>query len=656
MKSQRGYKPNHGGGKDYHDGYEPHPMTAMKAKATMDGYEGYAVDYYEGQGYHGGKGGKGKRAGGRVRRMTCNNDYESYAQKLNSLRENLPENALKAYDALKLALQHHTTLHGSRPGLKRGFDHNLTLAFPDAWKIIARQSGSWNQWEVKVNDGPAMCCCVRLEVLSDDPTIIQDIRSKAKIVKDTLLEDNAKWKRLLWQEGGGFPRNPLSLFKKECASRLGMEPGFGKGNSNRPSNTLVHKGENGQSGGGAGEMSHILSKRVVATFCCEKCRHSWTSHHARLRPDGETIMCQSCSKCSADGKAKDWRMNEDIPMDFAGSKKQQGMHQDDLCGACREFGNCMGVSYDPFILTIAISLMSRQNVQWKSSWIDILDLLIADLGTGFNDLKVCLVPHVYVADTRPPLRGQGDTRPPLRGQGKSYDGPDHNYPSKGGWDAGGSNGDSGGSKDRKLRSTVVVLDEKLYADFLRNGGFAFRQRGAVPTSPVPPNSRAARGSSPQMPSANSGTRHDRQQCEAPGMTGSSARMPQANSAERNRSPGNSAAPAEERMPADAQDATSMPNPFKNSKIGGGGAVPAPAPAPASTTPLLDDSPPVRRAQILQIIRRLALCNTEEELEWALAEKYLVQCGGDHEKTLLMLKLLETPQLRVPAVHDRCWPC
>jgi len=57
----------------------------------------------------------------------------------------------------------------------------------------------------------------------------------------------------------------------------------------------------------------------------------------------------------------------------------------------------MGVFYDPFVLTTALSLVSGSYVQWKSFSEEMPELLIADLGPHLRDLQVCLQPHVYVA-------------------------------------------------------------------------------------------------------------------------------------------------------------------------------------------------------------------------------------------------------------------
>eukprot|EP00450_Noctiluca_scintillans_P015295 CAMPEP_0194521034 /NCGR_PEP_ID=MMETSP0253-20130528/55235_1 /TAXON_ID=2966 /ORGANISM="Noctiluca scintillans" /LENGTH=61 /DNA_ID=CAMNT_0039365351 /DNA_START=13 /DNA_END=194 /DNA_ORIENTATION=+ len=47
-----------------------------------------------------------------------------------------------------------------------------------------------------------MFCSVRLEVLNSNPEFVKDLKQKARIVKETLSEDNGKWKRALLPENG----------------------------------------------------------------------------------------------------------------------------------------------------------------------------------------------------------------------------------------------------------------------------------------------------------------------------------------------------------------------------------------------------------------------------------------------------------------------
>jgi len=239
--------------------------------------------------------------------------FPRVAQRLSDLRQNLPECAMRAYQALQLALQPHSRPHGSRPHFERDFHESLSILFPDAWDISARQIGSWNQWEVQVDDGPPMYCSVRLEMLGDDNHFLKEIKSKARIVKDTLLEDNGRWKRNLQPENGAFNWDRLSQFEKECALRVQQSSTDSGANvqSKRNANAWAEPKVLCEICGKSKEdyqLSGVHMCVVCATFQCPDCRYSWTSYHGRLRPDHETLMGQQCSRCNGQGIAKDWRI------------------------------------------------------------------------------------------------------------------------------------------------------------------------------------------------------------------------------------------------------------------------------------------------------------------------------------------------------------
>jgi len=81
--------------------------------------------------------------------------------------------------------------------------------------------------------------------------------------------------------------------------------------------------------------------------------------------------------------------------DRGSERNSKGTHQSELCDACREFGNCTGVFYDPFILTTALQIVSGSDVTWKAFNAEMPELLIADMPM-MPDLQVVLQPHVYV--------------------------------------------------------------------------------------------------------------------------------------------------------------------------------------------------------------------------------------------------------------------
>jgi len=340
--------------------------------------------------------------------------FPRVAEKLETLRDSLPQQAAKAYHALQLALQPHSRPNGSRPHFEKDFRSSLQSIFPHAANISTHQIGSWNQWEVTIDSGPAIFCSVRLEVLTDDATFVKELKAKARVVKDTLMEEHGKWKKAL-QPGLGFSFETLSQFEKECAQRISWNNGADG-----------QKGPDGQKGGGSGgsrqgwqedrPLCQICKKSVEddqlagehmcvvsGSFQCTECGNSWTSYHARLKPDGETLSGQSCSKCQSPGYCKEWRLaprDDDDTQNYGHNetnRRSKGMHQSALCHPCLEFGNCMGMFYDPFVLTHALSLVTNQMVQWRGFSETMPELLVADLGPQFEDLQVCLQPHVYIS-------------------------------------------------------------------------------------------------------------------------------------------------------------------------------------------------------------------------------------------------------------------
>jgi len=326
------------------------------------------------------------------------------AEKLVQVKMNLSEDAAKAYQALQIALQRHSDPHGSSSvNFEKMFYDCLSAVFPEAWDVQARQIGGQNQWEVTVDGGPPMYCSVRLEVLSEDAGFLKNLKEKARVVKDTLLEDEGKWKRTLQPEYGLLSMDKLSQFEEECNQRCSRED-YGSSRYGNRKDQWVERGSLCQICGRSKNDDLLNGQHmcvVCATFQCTDCRYQWTSHHGRLKPDGSTLMGQQCMKCRGRGSSVEWRVvnrqeresNQDRGP--AGDRTNKGSHQNELCDACREFGNCTGVFYDPFILTTALQIVSGSDVTWKAFNAEMPELLIADMPM-MPDLQVVLQPHVYV--------------------------------------------------------------------------------------------------------------------------------------------------------------------------------------------------------------------------------------------------------------------
>jgi hypothetical protein len=219
------------------------------AYAWPSGWDDYLGYDYKGNGYKG-SGSKGKVRSGIVRdglfalsnqrsgnrkgggyqqssgysrgtdaRVGGEEEFPHVAQKLANLRDKLSYEAAQAYVALQRSLEPHTRPRGSVPQFDQDFHNHLSLNFPDARNIKARQIRAWNQWEVNVDDGPTIFCSVRLEVLSDDPAFVNELMRKARIVQETLMENSAKWKNEL-QPGSRLNHfDTMSRFEQECRER-----------------------------------------------------------------------------------------------------------------------------------------------------------------------------------------------------------------------------------------------------------------------------------------------------------------------------------------------------------------------------------------------------------------------------------------------------
>jgi len=600
--------------------------------------------------------------------------FPHVANRLLDLRTNLPECAMKAYQALQLALQPHSRPHGSRPHFEKDFHESLSMLFPDAWDISARQIGAWNQWEVQVDDGPSMYCSVRLEVLSDNPQFLKEIKNKARIVKDVLLEDNGHWKRMLQPQNGAFSWERLSQFENECAHRL-RQASTSDGAAVQPkrnSNAWVEQKILCEICGKPKEddqLSGIHMCIVCATFQCPDCRYSWTSYHGRLRPDHETLMGQQCSRCNGQGVSKDWRVVAREDPDAGDSRKraQHGMHQSELCDACREFGNCMGVFYDPFVLTTALSLASGQYVQWKAFSAEMPELLIADMGPQHTDLQVCLQPHVYVAQPQDEVYATEQTT--YQRASKPLGSSKHKNYSKARQDWQGMDNDSFarmqgqgnapshrrthgfldegyGEEDRQFsrteRASGGVTDAKLFQKFLANVDSPPRAQmgtnNSLPYNGRKPANKFARSEQPASPGLGRGL-----------LLGPPPRdsLAEANKGALLASDEAGGSPetfwlkmmTPEPMPQPPA-AEKVPKVNKFNKISNVEQICVAPTVPRPSTPLLDALPPLRSVQLLQIVvRQIKASGGTEADKYYLAEEYLSRCNGDYDKVYAYVKAL-----------------
>jgi len=66
----------------------------------------------------------------------------------------------------------------------------------------------------------SMYCSVPLELLSDDNCFLKEIKSKARIAKDTFFEDNGSRTSNLQPENGAFNWDRFSQFEKKRSLRI----------------------------------------------------------------------------------------------------------------------------------------------------------------------------------------------------------------------------------------------------------------------------------------------------------------------------------------------------------------------------------------------------------------------------------------------------
>ncbi|CAE8651930.1 unnamed protein product, partial [Polarella glacialis] len=223
-----------------------------------------------------------------------------------------------------------------------------------------------------------------------------------------LLEESGRWKKEFEKDLAGFSLNRLGAFEKDCRSRLEKSgpSGTGGGSSGGGARGSSYKNSNSKDScelcqicGRPEEEDQLNGEHmcvVYANFQCSECDYTWSSYHGRVRPGGKLLMGQFCSKCKGRGEPTAWRVDPSRNLwDESGGGARRGMHQSSLCEACTQYGNCMGIFYDPLVLTTALGLICESEVSWTSYSSDLPELLVASLGPHFRDHQVCLQPHVF---------------------------------------------------------------------------------------------------------------------------------------------------------------------------------------------------------------------------------------------------------------------
>jgi hypothetical protein len=354
-------------------------------------------------------------------------------------------------------------------------------------------------------------------------------------------------------------------------------------------------------------------------------------------------MSQQCSKCRGYGVSVEWTVVSRQQREYDQDNKYdrpKGTHMNELCDACREFGNCSGVFYDPFVLTTALSIMTDTEVRWKSFSSSMPELLVADLGPGYSELQVCLQPHVYVpsSNTRwcgtyknPGGRGPSGYSDNSydRDYGRDYDRDEYNRPPRRGGGRGGSQYSQEGYTSYvapPLRSTERpsggVKDQAAFQRYLSQpsaGSDARSSHAGGAANLEVPAPRPSKGKGKGMGEIDEYYYDDYGEAQpssssshlgaASGMPGFGGGMLKANKF-------NKIVPE-----APAPDAS------MGSRV--------------SPTPRLDALPPLRRAQFLQVVKRqINSSNRRDSEKCQLAEEYLALCNGDYDKAYEYVKSLQ----------------
>jgi len=153
---------------------------------------------------------------------------------------------------------------------------------------------------------------------------------------------------------------------------------------------------------------------VTATFRCSECRGQWSSVQARFNPEEERVLGQKCKACQQSGDLVRWDFS-DVP--DGGNKENENErkpHRSDLCEACGSFGNCQGAFFEPFIMSSAIMLLTKQcGTHWAASG----DVLVANAGF----YSVAMLPHISSdLDGKNPFVGGSSWGSKGSGKGKAH--------------------------------------------------------------------------------------------------------------------------------------------------------------------------------------------------------------------------------------------
>eukprot|EP00929_Paragymnodinium_shiwhaense_P016023 TRINITY_DN124143_c0_g1_i1.p1 TRINITY_DN124143_c0_g1~~TRINITY_DN124143_c0_g1_i1.p1 ORF type:complete len:445 (+),score=50.81 TRINITY_DN124143_c0_g1_i1:63-1397(+) len=328
----------------------------------------------------------------------------SHEAKLAVVVGSLPRKGASIYRALHATMLMATTAPSSVVHFESAFRKNLEarVAGVDIERIA---SGQWRC----TCDGEEFVVSIRTEVLGASFTeavdLLSELKGQARAVRSTLLGDRAQWISKLSKGADA------GEFLNDCrrASCSGAEEGPRRGSPAWEGGELCGFCEEPES---SARLAGTHACHVTATFRCPGCASTWSSVQARFSPDDERVFGQKCKSCQ--------RVGEVLRHEFCGAPgggderdaSSRKPHRSDLCEACGSFGNCKGAFFEPFVMSTAIALLTKQG---KTTWAASGDVLVASA----DRYAVAMLPHVvsdadrrHLFSANSALGSQGNTSKP----------------------------------------------------------------------------------------------------------------------------------------------------------------------------------------------------------------------------------------------------
>jgi len=213
------------------------------------------------------------------------------------------------------------------------------------------------QWQCSFSE-ETFVVSIRTEVLgasfSEGFALLSELKGRAVTVRSMLLGNKAEWMRQLAK------KPDRTEFLDACRRAPGQrgnargcpQDGLGWEDDlcpfcDRPESSARLAGQH--------------RCRVVATFRCPQCQSQWSSKQARFNPEEERVLGQKCKTCDQLGELLRWNFSDAPYGGSEGSERERKPHRSDLCEACSRFGNCQGAFFEPFIISSAIALLTKQS-------------------------------------------------------------------------------------------------------------------------------------------------------------------------------------------------------------------------------------------------------------------------------------------------------